>query len=74
MYIRIFFAGIAVLLTGYNHGETEPVTDRTSKQLIHTSSVYYVENQARLAEILVKHSCGDRVFFCSTAPRQMKAR
>ena len=61
-----FFAGIAVCSLGYNHERlTRELTEQV-KQLIHTSSVYYVENQARLAEILVKHSCGDRVFFCST--------
>lgn len=61
-----FFAGIAVCSLGYNHERlTRELTEQV-KQLIHTSSVYYVENQARLAEMLVKHSCGDRVFFCST--------
>lgn len=61
-----FFAGIAVCSLGYNHERlTRELTEQV-KQLIHTSSVYYVESQARLAEMLVKHSCGDRVFFCST--------
>ena len=61
-----FFAGIAVCSLGYNHERlTRELTEQV-KQLIHTSSVYYVENQARLAEMLVKHSCGDRVFFSST--------
>lgn len=61
-----FFAGIAVCSLGYNHERlTRELTEQV-KQLIHTSSVYYVENQARLAELLVKNSCGDRVFFCST--------
>lgn len=61
-----FFAGIAVCSLGYNHERlTRELTEQV-KQLIHTSSVYYVENQARLAEMLVKHSGGDRVFFCST--------
>ena len=61
-----FFAGIAVCSLGYNHERlTRELTEQV-KQLIHTSSVYYVENQARLAEMLVKHSWGDRVFFCST--------
>lgn len=61
-----FFAGIAVCSLGYNHERlTRELTEQV-KQLLHTSSVYYVENQARLAELLVKNSCGDRVFFCST--------
>lgn len=61
-----FFAGIAVTSLGYNHKRlTEELCDQV-KNLIHTSSVYYVENQAKLAELLVENSCGDRAFFCST--------
>lgn len=61
-----FFAGIAVTALGYNHKRlTEELCDQV-KNLIHTSSVYYVENQAKLAEMLVENSCGDRAFFCST--------
>ncbi len=61
-----FFAGIAVTSLGYNHKRmTEELCDQV-KNLIHTSSVYYVENQAKLAQMLVENSCGDRAFFCST--------
>ncbi len=61
-----FFAGIAVSALGHNH---ERLTRELREQvgcLLHTSSVYYVENQARLAEMLVENTCADRVFFCST--------
>lgn len=61
-----FFAGIAVTSLGYNHKRlTEELCEQV-RDLIHTSSVYYVENQARLAKMLVDNSCGDRAFFCST--------
>ena len=36
------------------------------QKVIHTSSLYYIENQAKLAQLLVEHSCADRAFFCST--------
>lgn len=61
-----FFAGIAVNALGYNHARmTRELCDQI-KNLIHTSSVYYVENQAKLAQVIAENSCGDRVFFCST--------
>ncbi len=61
-----FFAGIAVSSLGHGHERlTREVTEQVGS-LIHTSSVYYVENQARLAQMLAENSCGDRVFFCST--------
>lgn len=63
---RDYFAGIAVTSLGYNHKRmTEELCEQISR-LIHTSSVYYVENQAKLAQMLVENSCGDRAFFCST--------
>jgi predicted acetylornithine/succinylornithine family transaminase len=35
-------------------------------RLIHTSSVFYVEPQARLARVLGENSFADRVFFCNS--------
>lgn len=61
-----FFAGIAVSALGHNYERlTRELRDQVGK-LLHTSSVYYVENQAKLAQMLVENSCADRVFFCST--------
>lgn len=61
-----FFAGIAVSSLGHNYPRLTKELSEQVSSLIHTSSVYYVENQARLAEALVKNSAADRVFFCST--------
>lgn len=61
-----FFAGIAVSALGHAHPAlTEAITDQASK-LLHTSSVYYVENQALLAEKLCSVSDFDKAFFAST--------
>lgn len=61
-----FFAGIAVSALGHAHPAlTEAIKDQASK-LLHTSSVYYVENQAKLAEKLCNISDFDRAFFAST--------
>ncbi len=61
-----FFAGIAVSALGHAHPSlTEAIADQASK-LLHTSSVYYVENQALLAEKLCLISDFDKAFFAST--------
>jgi len=61
-----FFAGIAVNSLGYNHPALTSALQEQVANLIHTSSVYYVENQAQLAQMLVENSCADKVFFAST--------
>lgn len=63
---RDFFAGIAVNCLGYGHPRLVRELQEQVANLIHTSSVYYVENQAKLAQMLVENSCGDRAFFAST--------
>lgn len=61
-----FFAGIAVSALGHAHPVlTEALKDQVSK-LLHTSSVYYVENQALLAKKLCEVSDFEKVFFAST--------
>ncbi len=60
------FAGIAVNVLGYNHKEfTENIQNQAGK-LLHTSSLYYIENQARLSEELVKCSCADKIYFANS--------
>ena len=61
-----FFAGIAVNCLGYSHPRlVEELKDQIEK-LTHISNVFYNENQARLAKMLVENSCADRVFFANT--------
>lgn len=61
-----FFAGIAVNCLGYAHPRlVEELKDQVEK-LTHISNVFYTENQARLAQMLVENSCADRVFFANT--------
>jgi len=61
-----FFAGIAVNCLGYNHPALTSALQEQVATLLHTSSIYYVENQAKLAQILAENSCADKIFFAST--------
>lgn len=67
------FAGIAVNCLGYNHKEfTEALTEQVSK-LLHTSSLYYIESQAKLAERITKLSCADKVYFANSGAEANEA-
>ena len=61
-----FFAGIAVSALGHSHPKLVKAIKDQVEKLIHCSSLYYIENQARLAKVLVENSCADRVFFCNS--------
>jgi acetylornithine aminotransferase/acetylornithine/N-succinyldiaminopimelate aminotransferase len=61
-----FFAGIAVSALGHSHPVLVEALKNQVSKLLHTSSVYYVENQALLAQKLASISDFDRVFFAST--------
>lgn len=61
-----FFAGIAVNCLGYAYPRMVRELQEQIAKLTHVSNVFYTENQARLAELLVKNSCGDKVFFANT--------
>ncbi len=58
-----FISGISVNNLGYGNKKIVDAIRAQSKLLIHCSNLYYNEPQAKLAEWLVKHSFGDRVFF-----------
>lgn len=61
-----FMAGIAVTSLGHSHPKFVSKLKTQVENLLHTSSLYYIENQATLAEKIVKHSCADRVFFANS--------
>jgi acetylornithine aminotransferase/acetylornithine/N-succinyldiaminopimelate aminotransferase len=61
-----FLAGIAVSALGHSHPALVNAIKEQAEKFIHCSSLYYIESQAKLAELLVKNSCADRVFFANS--------
>jgi acetylornithine/N-succinyldiaminopimelate aminotransferase len=59
-------AGIAVNNVGHCHPKVVEAIRNQAEKLIHCSNLYWIENQARLAKLIVDHSCGDKVFFCNS--------
>ncbi|MBE7034505.1 MAG: acetylornithine transaminase [Ruminococcaceae bacterium] len=61
-----FLAGIAVSALGHGHKTLTKALHEQVDKLLHTSSLYYIENQAKLAEQIVTHSVADKVFFANS--------
>jgi acetylornithine/N-succinyldiaminopimelate aminotransferase len=59
-------AGIAVNTLGHAHPRLTRVIAEQSSRLIHTSNLYVIAEQERLAEKLAKISGTDAVFFCNS--------
>ncbi len=60
------FGGIAVNVLGHAHPHLVSAVAGQAGRLIHCSNIYYIENQARLAERLVRRFGGGRVFFANS--------
>ena len=61
-----FLAGIAVNALGYNHPVIRETIRRQSDRLIHTSNLFYTQNQVKLAKMLTEYSELDCAFFCNS--------
>jgi len=68
-----FCAGIAVCTLGHAPGPVVSAIKEQAEKLLHVSNLYWTEPQARLAEILVENSFGEKVFFCNSGAEAVEA-
>ncbi|MYH40218.1 MAG: aspartate aminotransferase family protein [Chloroflexi bacterium] len=61
-----FVAGIATNTLGHADPDLAEVIARQAKTLVHASNLVYTLPQIELAELLVAHSCADRVYFVNS--------
>lgn len=61
-----FVAGIAVNALGYAHPRLVKAVSEQAAAITHTSNLYLIEPQARLAARLCELSFGDKAFFCNS--------
>lgn len=61
-----FTAGIAVNCLGYGDKDCIKEIIEQLNKINHCSNLYYNENQAKVAEMLVENSCFEKVFFCNS--------
>ena len=59
-------SGIAVVNLGHCHPKITQAICEQANTLIHTSNMYHIEMQQKLADKLTNLSGMDQVFFCST--------
>jgi len=68
-----FVSGIAVVSLGHCHPVLVDAIKRQAETLIHVSNLFYTVPQLQLAELLVQHSCFDRVYFCNSGAEANEA-
>ncbi|CAN5783806.1 aspartate aminotransferase family protein [soil metagenome] len=69
-----FTSGIAVNALGYGDRDVaSAIRDALSSGLIHTSNLFRTRPAVELAQWLVDHSFGDRVFFCNSGAEANEA-
>ncbi len=66
-------AGIAVNALGYGDDSLARAMQQSAIGLIHTSNLYYNEPQIQLAQMLVKNSFADKVFFANSGTEANEA-
>jgi len=66
-------SGIAVNALGYGDPELVGAITSQAARLIHVSNLYHTAPQAKLAQMLVERSFGDRVFFCNSGTESVEA-
>lgn len=68
-----FVAGIAVNSVGHCHPKVVQAVKAQAERLIHTSNLYYTENQVLLAEELKGLTGMDRAYFCNSGAESVEA-
>lgn len=61
-----FLSGLGVSSIGHSHPKLISAIIDQAKRLLHCSNLYYIENQAKLAKVLVDNSCADKIFFSNS--------
>jgi predicted acetylornithine/succinylornithine family transaminase len=68
-----FVAGIGVCNLGHCYPKVVRAIREQAGKLLHVSNLYHIEPQVQLAQLLVKHSFADRVFFCNSGTEANEA-
>ena len=68
-----FLGGIAVVSVGHCHPRVTQAINDQAATLVHSSNIYFIEPQVRLAERLSELSGGMRAFFCNSGAEANEA-
>lgn len=68
-----FLGGIAVVTVGHSHPRVTQAISHQAATLLHTSNIYYIEPQMKLARRLHDLTNGMRAFFCNSGAEANEA-
>ncbi|MEX2453819.1 MAG: aspartate aminotransferase family protein [Rhodospirillaceae bacterium] len=68
-----FGSGVAVVSLGHNHPHLVEALTRQAGKVWHTSNLYHIPEQERLAARLAANSFADTVFFCNSGAESVEA-
>ncbi len=66
-------AGISVCALGHSHPALQAALAEQAGKLLHTSNLYFIEEQIKAAEAITQRSFADRVFFCNSGAEANEA-
>ncbi|AQS58012.1 acetylornithine transaminase [Desulforamulus ferrireducens] len=61
-----FVGGLAVNSLGHAHPKVAEAVCQQVHKLLHCSNLYWIEQQVKLAKVLVENSCAHKAFFCNS--------
>ena len=68
-----FLSGIAVCSLGHCHPAVTEALCAQASTLLHVSNLFYTKPQTELAELLIRHSFAEQVFFCNSGAEANEA-
>jgi acetylornithine/N-succinyldiaminopimelate aminotransferase len=68
-----FFPGYAVSGLGHCHPMVVRAVAGQARRLLHAPNIYYIPQQGRLAELIVKHAFPGKCFFCNSGAEANEA-
>lgn len=68
-----FTGGIAVNCLGHCYPKLVIALQKQAQRLLHTSNLYHIEPQIKLAKLLVTNSFADKVFLCNSGTEAVEA-
>lgn len=68
-----FLAGISTVSLGHAHPKVTAQIRKQAGELLHTSNLYHIPQQALLAQKLVSRSFADKAFFCNSGAEANEA-
>ena len=68
-----FLSGLGVNSLGYSYPSVVKAIKEQAEKLLHVSNLFYIAQQARLAELIVRQTFSGKMFFCNSGAEANEA-